>query len=90
MRQKLQAVLERVKEPETNLSIDRLGLVERIRHHPVRNRLFVFLNPLRPAPACCTIMSGLLLDSTKRSLKEELCKEFPGITVEFACHRPEW
>jgi metal-sulfur cluster biosynthetic enzyme len=84
MKKKLQAVLDRVKEPETNLSIADLGLVERIRHHPERRKLTIFTNPIRPAHACCTIIAGLLLSTTMKNLATELEKEFPELSVELA------
>ena len=84
MKKKLQAVLDRVKEPETNMSVANLGLVERIRHSPERKTLTIFTNPVKPAPACCSITAGLLLSSTIRDLTKELEKEFPHLSVELA------
>jgi len=82
MKKKLQSVLERVKEPETNLAISELGLVERFRYHPEQKKLSVFLNPLRPGKVCCSVISSLLLSSTLKDLINELQKEFPDLYVE--------
>ncbi len=86
MKKRLQAVLDRVKEPETNLSLADLGLVERIRYLPRRKKLKVFLNPVRPAPACCSIMSGLILNTTLKNLAGALREEFPELAVELPHH----
>jgi metal-sulfur cluster biosynthetic enzyme len=84
MKKKLQAVLERVKEPETNLTISELGLVEKFRYYPKQKKLSVFLNPIRPGKICCSIISSLLLSSTLKDLMNELRKEFPDLYLERA------
>jgi metal-sulfur cluster biosynthetic enzyme len=84
MKKKLQSVLERVKDPETNLAISELGLVERFRYHPEQKKLSVFLNPVRPGKVCCSIISSLLLSSTLKNLMDELQKEFPDLYLERA------
>ena len=84
MKKKLQAVLERVKDPETNVAISDLGLVERFRYYPEQKKLSVFLNPVRPGKVCCSIISSLLLSSTLKDLMNELQKEFPDCSLEQA------
>jgi len=84
MKKKLQSVLERVKDPETNMAISELGLVERFRYYPEQKKLSVFLNPVRPGKVCCSIISSLLLTSTLKNLMNELQKEFPDFAVERA------
>jgi len=84
MKKRLQSVLERVKEPETNLAISELGLVERFRYHPEQKKLSVFLNPLRPGKVCCSIIYSLLISSTHKDLINELQKEFPDLYLERA------
>jgi len=84
MKKKLQSVLERVKNPETNVAISELGLVERFRYHPKQKKLSVFLNPVRPGKVCCSLISSLLLSSTLKDLMNELKKEFPDLYLERA------
>jgi len=84
MKKKLESVLERVKEPETNLTISELGLVERFRYYPKKKKLSVFLNPIKPGKVCCSIISSLLLSSTIKDLMNELQKEFPDLYLERA------
>lgn len=83
MKQKLQAVLDKIKEPETDLSVSELGLVERIRYDQENGKLVVFLNTVRPGPVCCSILGGFLLSTTKRNLSAELERTFPGLPVTF-------
>ena len=84
MKKKLQSVIERVKDPETNVAISELGLVERFRYYPEQKKLSVFLNPVRPGKVCCSIISSLLLSSILKDLMNELQKEFPDCYLEQA------
>lgn len=83
MKQKLQAVLDRVKDPVYRMSITDLGLVDRIRHDAENDKLLVFLSLMRPGPKCCAIINGLVLNSIQKLLAEALEKEFPGLSVEY-------
>ena len=83
MKQRLQAVLDRVKDPVYRMSITELGLVDRIRHDAEKDRLLVFLNFMRPGAKCCVIINALVLKSTQTLLAEALEKEFPGLSVEY-------
>ena len=84
MKKKLQSVLERVKDPVTNVAISELRLVERFRYHPEQKKLSVFLNPVRRGKICCSIISSLLLTSILKDLMNELQKEFPDLYLEQA------
>lgn len=83
MKQRLQAVLDSVKEPVYRASITDLGLVDRIRHDAENDKLLVFLNFMRPGAMCCAIINGMVLNRTKKLLSEALEKEFPGLSVEY-------
>lgn len=83
MKQKLQQVLDRVKEPESGLSISTLNLVNRIRYSEARKTLQVVLNPTQSGKLCCSVLSGLLLNTAKRNLVAELESEFPDLTVKY-------
>ena len=83
MKQKIDAVLDRVKEPETGLSIAQIGLVERLRYSESNQKLLVILNAVnRRTPKCCAIIQGLLLSSVLKSITEEFQKEFPDLSIE--------
>ena len=83
MIERIDAVLERVKDPESMLSIAELGWVQKLRYDEGNRKLYVFTNSLGPGTKCCTVIAGLLLSSTVKSLTRELEKEFPNLSVEF-------
>jgi metal-sulfur cluster biosynthetic enzyme len=83
MQQKIEDVLDRVKEAETGLSIAQLGLVERIRYNQEKKKLTVFSSNLQHNHHyCCTVLQGLLISSTWSALTEAFQKEFPELSVE--------
>jgi len=83
MKQKIDAVLDRVKEPVTGLPVAQLGLVERLRYSEEKKKLFVMLNAQnRRTPKCCKIIQGLLLSDILHALTQEFDKEFPELTIE--------
>ena len=83
MKQKIDAVLDRVKEPVTGLPVAQLGLVERLRYSESKKKLFVFLNAEnRRTPKCCKIIQGLLLSDILKALTEEFAKELPELSIE--------
>jgi len=83
MIKRIDAVLERVKDPESMLSMAELGWVQKVRYNERNKKLYVFTNSLGPGKKCCTVIAGLLLSSTVKSLTKELEKEFPDLAVEF-------
>ncbi len=84
MAKKIDAVLERVKEPESNLSIAQLGLVKRVRYSEESKKFYVFTNTIKSNHHyCCTIIQGLLVSSTLERLTAEFQKEFPDLSIEF-------
>ena len=83
MKQKIDAVLDRVKEPTTGLSIAQLGLVRRLRYIESKKKLVVFFSTTHQhVPKCCKIIQGLLLTDILKALTEEFTKEFPELTIE--------
>jgi len=84
MQKAIDAVLERVKEPETGRSIAELNLVRRLRYSEKEKVLQVFMNIGEPRSTCmvCTIVNGKLSESIEREVRQEMEKEFPGLSVE--------
>ena len=83
MKEKIDRVLDTVKEPETGLTMAQLGFVERVRYSAENRKLTVFSANLKPnRKVCCTVMQGLLISGTIRSLTEAFQKEFPDLAVE--------
>ena len=81
---KIDAVLDRVKEPESRLSIAELGLVERVRSSKSHKRLIIFTNPISSPPGCCVIIAKLLQSATASRLLQEFQREFPHLSIEFS------
>jgi metal-sulfur cluster biosynthetic enzyme len=79
---KIEAILNRVKEPESRLTVAQLGLVEKIRYHKMRKKLSVFISAIGPSKGCCTVTSALLLSTTLECLTQEFKKEFPDLSIE--------
>jgi len=82
MWQKIEAVLERVREPESQLTVAQLGLVRKVRYNKVRKRLTIYINTIHPSKCACTVISALLLSTTLEGLTREFKKEFPHLGVE--------
>jgi metal-sulfur cluster biosynthetic enzyme len=83
MKEKIDTILDTVKEPETGLTMAQLGFVERIRYSERQKKLTVFSGNLKAnRKLCCTVMQGLLISGTKKSLTEAFQKAFPDLAVE--------
>lgn len=83
MKEKIDRVLNTVKEPETGLTMAQLGFVERVRYSEDKKKLIVFSNNLKPNHKfCCTVIQGLLLSGIIKSLTQAFQKEFPDLAVE--------
>ncbi|NOZ79840.1 MAG: hypothetical protein GXP48_11815 [Acidobacteria bacterium] len=81
MQEALGAVLARVIDPVTGISIARLGLVERFRLQPERRRLLVFCRRIATHHACCIVFDALAFEDTLERLRAELGTTFPDLTV---------
>ena len=85
MTQRIDAILGRVKDPESGLSLDRLGVVTRVRFNEEKREMYLFTNFPGHLPTCntCRGIAVAIMSSIMRNLKEEFEKEFPDITIEF-------
>jgi metal-sulfur cluster biosynthetic enzyme len=85
MIEKIDRILERVKDPESGLPIARLGLVKRFRYSEEDKKLFVFttLYPHLPKCVTCAAIATTIVSTIIRDLTVELQHEFPDLTVEF-------
>ena len=84
MARKIQSVLQRVKDPESNLSVEKLGLVERVRYNEEKKDLYIFTDFLGHRPGCltCQGIAMTIVAGIRRNLHEEFQKEFPDLTIE--------
>lgn len=85
MTDKIDAILGRVKDPESGLSLDRLGIVTRVRYNEEKREMYLFTDFAAHLPACntCRSIAVAIMSSLMRALKEEFEKEFPDIAIEF-------
>lgn len=85
MKRKIDSVLERVKDPESDLPISRLGVIERLRYNEARQELYIFADFLSHQAGCltCVGIAATVIDGIKRRLLAELKKEFPELTIMF-------
>ncbi|MCX7024830.1 MAG: hypothetical protein NT080_09445 [Spirochaetes bacterium] len=85
-RAKFDAVLERVKEPQSELSLSELGFVSKFTYSAKERVIVVHLDIATPRFECpaCYAINGVVKQGIERMLREELEKEFPGFSVEYA------
>jgi len=85
MIKKIDAVLDRVKDPESDLPVSRLGVVKRVRYSEAQKKLFVFTNFQSHMPDCrtCVFIAKLVADNIIRNLTVEFHLEFPDLEIEF-------
>ena len=85
MIKKIDAVLDRVKDPESGLSVLQLGLIKRVRFSEAKKKLYVFTDFQSHMPDCktCVFIAKLVADNIVRSLAVEFSLEFPDLEVEF-------
>ncbi len=81
---KFEAILERVKDPESELPISRLGLVKKFRYSEQHKLIYVFTDFFSHRPACytCIGISMAIESSIIRELRAALEQEFPGMEIK--------
>jgi len=86
MRKKIDAILARVKEPETRRSVGDLNLVKRVRHSSGSNAFEVFMDIATPRGGClvCGIVTNTIRGTIERELKDAFEQDFPGCRVFFS------
>ncbi len=84
MQEKIEAVLDRVKDPESGYSLSELGIVERVRYNEEKKELYVFTDFLSHQPSCiaCVGIASVVIAGLRRELVKELSLEFPDLNVQ--------
>lgn len=83
VKKKIDAALQRVKEPQSDVPIVELGLVGNVRYSETKKTIAVTLvigTPRFQCPACSAI-NGVVKAGIERRVLEEFGKEFPGFSV---------
>jgi metal-sulfur cluster biosynthetic enzyme len=85
MIQKIDAILDRVKDPESDLSVAELGLVKKVRYSEDHDLLYVFTDFQSRSPNCvsCAGIAMALSATILKNLEAEFRKEFPDLAIEF-------
>lgn len=85
MKQGIDKVLDRVKDPESGYSVSELGLVRRLRYNAEKKELYIFTDFMSHRPACmtCVGIASVLEDGIRRNLLQAFREEFPDITPVF-------
>jgi len=85
IRQKVDAVIDRVKDPESGLSVADLGVVTKVRYSEEQQHLYIFtdFNSHRPGCVTCAGIALALMATIIKDLETEFQKEFPELTIEF-------
>jgi metal-sulfur cluster biosynthetic enzyme len=85
MIRKIDAVLEKIKDPESGLPVAQLGLIRRVRYSEKDKRFYIFTDAYRHLPHCvtCAAIAQTIIATIVRDVTAEFQKEFPDLTVEF-------
>ena len=83
MIRKIDSVLDRVQDAESQLSIAELGLIQKLRYSDAKKKLLVYTNPLGSTHGCCSLIGAAHFSATVDRLTAELEQEFPDLKVEF-------
>ena len=85
MKIKIDSILDRVKDPESGLSVSALGLIKKLRYSDKEKHLYVFTDFVRRQPGCltCAAVASLVCSSIQKELETELKKEFSDLEIEF-------
>jgi len=83
MIRKIDTVLNRVKEPESNLSVGELGIIQKFRYNENKRALYIFANTYGNRKACCYLITKLIESEVMNRVKNELKKEFPNLAIRF-------
>ncbi len=82
----IDSVLERVRDPESNFSIAKLGVVKKLLYNEEEKALYIFTDLYSHMPKCMTcaaLANNIIASTIMRNLTAELKKEFPRLTIEF-------
>ncbi len=83
MIRKIDSVLERVKEPESNCSVGELGMIQKFRYNKTRRALYIYANTYNSRKGCCYLIAKLIETDLMAKIKNELEKEFPNLAISF-------
>ena len=82
---RIEAILEKVKDPESGLSVAQLGIVKKVRYSADPGILYLFTDFGSHRPGCvtCAGIAMALSATILKNLEKEFRKEFPGLEIAF-------
>lgn len=85
VQEKIDEILDRVKDPESGLSIADIGLVRRVRVSDEHSHIYLDVPFDNHTPGClaCAGIAMTIVAGIRRQLTEAFEEAFPGYTVEF-------
>ncbi len=83
IKNKLEKILDQVRDPENGLSVNQLGLVAGIKLKEEAKRFQVYMYSIETAKACCVVFQLNAYAAIEQALKEAIEGEFPGYKVVF-------
>lgn len=85
MTEKIASILERVKDPESGLSVEEVGVVKRVRYNEEKKEMYIVTDFVSHLPGCltCVGIAMAVMSTIVRNLNEEFQKEFPNLTIQF-------
>lgn len=84
IQEKIDRLLDRVKDTGSGLTLAQLGLVKKVRFNENQRKLTLFLEGISSQKACCAAMNLAILGDVETRLKDEFKKEFPGFEILLA------
>lgn len=81
VQEKIDKILDRVKDTGSGLTLAQLGLVKKVRFNGDQKKLTLFLEGISSQKACCIAMNLTILGDIEARLKSEFQKEFPGFEI---------
>lgn len=80
---RIDAVLDRVKDPESGLTAADLGVVKKLRYNAEKKELYIFSDFLSRRPSCpsCAGIASLVIEGFSRDLLAAFTEEFPDLTT---------
>lgn len=87
VREKFDAVLDGVIEPQSELSVAELGLVKKMTYYKDDRAIVVYMNyPAPDAGTCpaCSVATDMMKSTIECDLRAALLRAFPGWAVDFA------
>lgn len=84
MTEKVTSILKRVKDPESGLSVEELGMVKGVRYNEEEKEMYIFTDLVSHFPRCLTSVGIVraIMSTIVRNMMDEFQREFPNLVIE--------